>query len=124
MKASGLLLLFGLSASSACFGDVVKMDLPVETSEFRAGPNKEVAMTYCVLCHSWDYVTMQPALPRTTWKAVVTKMRGTFGAPLTDAQIEDIADYLVRAYGGEPTAENAAGRPAHQRGTGDKDPAR
>lgn len=115
MKAC-MLLLLGLSTLPACFAEVVKMELPVEAPEFKAGPKKEVAMTNCVLCHSWDYVTMQPALPRATWKAVVTKMRGTFGAPLTDAQIEDIADYLVRAYGGEPPAESAAGRPAHPAG--------
>lgn len=120
MKASYLLLLLGLSALPAGFAEVVKMELPVERPEFKAGPNKEVAMTNCVLCHSWDYVTMQPSLPPATWKAVVTKMRVTFGAPLTDAQIEKIAEYLVHAYGGEPSVESAAGRPSHQRGTGDK----
>ena len=77
-------------------------DLPPETSAFAEGPNEDVAAANCGACHSAEYISTQPrGLPneRAFWQAEVTKMRAAYGAPLDDADIPKIVDYLVATYG-------------------------
>jgi uncharacterized protein (DUF697 family) len=46
---------------------------------------------------------MQPPLSRTAWTALVTKMRKTFGAPISDQQAAEVVNYLVSIRGnGQP----------------------
>lgn len=52
-------------------------------------------MANCGICHSPRYVQDQPKLPAKTWEAIVTKMRKTFGAPVTDSSAKIIVQYLV-----------------------------
>jgi selenocysteine lyase/cysteine desulfurase len=48
---------------------------------------------------------LQPgSLSRTFWKANVVKMQKTFGAPIPDAAVDSIVDYLVKTYGAERPA--------------------
>ena len=54
--------------------------------------------SFCSLCHSTRYITMQPPLPAATWEAEVTKMRKTFGAPIPDASAALIVKYLQAHY--------------------------
>ena len=75
--------------------------LPPETAGFKNGPGVELAIAQCLLCHSADYVSTQPRLSRTAWKASVVKMRDKYGAPVPEDKIETIADYLVKTYGSE-----------------------
>jgi len=75
--------------------------LPPETAGFKNGPGVELAIAQCLLCHSADYVSTQPRLSRTAWKASVVKMRDKYGAPLPEDKIEAMADYLVKTYGAE-----------------------
>jgi hypothetical protein len=120
MKLLTWMAFFSLVASPAGFADPVKIELPVEKSVFKPGRQKDLVMANCVLCHSWDYVTIQPALPRATWKAIVTKMRGTFGAPLAESQIDEIVDYLAHAYGDETPETLREDRHTSVEGTGNK----
>jgi mono/diheme cytochrome c family protein len=92
-------LLAGLIASGLALKAAEKLSLPPETATFKNGPGVEIALAQCVLCHSADYVSTQPRLPRAGWKASVQKMRDKYGAPLPENQIEPLTDYLVRAYG-------------------------
>src|SRR5437762_2082914 len=78
-----------------------KFSLPPETAAFKNGPGVEIALAQCVLCHSADYVSTQPRLPRASWKASVQKMRDKYGAPLPENQIGPLVDYLVKNYGAE-----------------------
>ena len=78
-----------------------KLSLPGETATFKAGPGVELALAQCVLCHSADYVSTQPPLARTAWKASVQKMREKYGAPLPEDKVEPLVDYLVKTYGAE-----------------------
>jgi len=76
-------------------------DLPEETATLAPGPNHETAMNNCAACHSAEYVSTQPRNlpnPRAFWQAEVTKMRAVYGAPLDDADIPKIVDYLVATY--------------------------
>jgi len=38
---------------------------------------------------------MQPPMPRPFWKGSVQKMQQKYGAPLPDAQVEALVDYLT-----------------------------
>lgn len=90
------LLLAGLVLQAA-----EKYSLPPETAAFKSGPGAEIAMIQCLLCHSADYVSTQPPLPRASWKAIVQKMREKYGAPIPDDKTETLVDYLTRTYGVE-----------------------
>ncbi len=65
----------------------------------KSGPGSEVAQRSCALCHSTDYIVMQPPGDQKQWDGVVTKMIKVFGAPLSDADAKAVAEYLARQYG-------------------------
>ena len=66
---------------------------------FKPGPNAELAQRHCVACHSADYVYMQPPLSRAQWTAEVTKMQKAFAAPIPDADVTPLVDYLMTQNG-------------------------
>jgi hypothetical protein len=73
--------------------------LPEETAEYRVGSGVDLARSYCMGCHSADYVlTQPPGMSRSFWEAEVNKMKKAFGAPLPDDQVTPLVDYLVRTY--------------------------
>jgi mono/diheme cytochrome c family protein len=75
--------------------------LPEETAAFRPGPNLEVVQNNCTACHSADYIKTQPRGPKFKkdfWQAEVTKMIKVYGAPIDEADISKIVDYLTAAY--------------------------
>lgn len=76
--------------------------LPEETAEFAAGPHLETVQGNCAACHSAEYVATQPrtfADPRAFWTAEVVKMQKAYGAPVDNADVPAIVDYLVQTYG-------------------------
>lgn len=86
----------------------VKIILPPETNKFKSGPGSEIAVAQCVICHSADYISTQPPMPRAFWKASVQKMQKAYGAPIPDAQVEQLVDYLVKNYGDEKPRGNSS----------------
>jgi cytochrome c551/c552 len=112
-RISGFLLLaccaFGPMAASA---GVLKIELPPETRAFKPGPGSELANGQCLVCHSVDYVVMQPPMPRPFWAASVKKMREKFGAQIPEEQVEGLVNYLVRTYGAEANPVANAAPPA------------
>jgi mono/diheme cytochrome c family protein len=75
--------------------------LPEETAAFRPGPNLEVVQNNCTACHSADYINTQPRGPKFKkdfWQAEVTKMIKVYGAPINDADVGKIVDYLAATY--------------------------
>jgi hypothetical protein len=71
---------------------------PQYTAELAEGEGRAETATFCNLCHSTRYITMQPPLPPATWDAEVAKMRKTFGAPIPDASAALITKYLQAHY--------------------------
>jgi hypothetical protein len=71
---------------------------PQYTPELAEGEGRAETATFCNLCHSTRYITMQPPLPAATWETEVTKMRKTFGAPIPDASAALILKYLQTHY--------------------------
>ena len=53
----------------------------------------------CVICHSAALVATQPDFPEKTWTSIVTKMRKTFGAPVSDSAAKIIIQYLSTVKG-------------------------
>lgn len=73
--------------------------LPQEMVAFKAGPNQDVVQGNCAGCHSADYIQSQPRGPnfgKAFWQAEVTKMIKVYGAPIGEADVEKIVDYLVK----------------------------
>lgn len=82
----------------------LKIELPPETVVFKNAPGAEIAAGQCLMCHSAEYITMQPPLARAAWKASVEKMQVKYGAPMPAEQVEKLVDYLAKSYGSEPAA--------------------
>jgi len=79
----------------------ISYKLPEETAAFKPGPNLEVVKANCTGCHSSDYVNTQPRNVKSKkdfWQAEVTKMIKVYGAPIEDADVPKIVDYLAATY--------------------------
>jgi sulfite dehydrogenase (cytochrome) subunit B len=75
--------------------------LPEEAAAFKPGPNLDVVQNNCTACHSADYVNTQPRGPKFKkdfWQAEVTKMIKVYGAPIDDADVAKIVEYLTETY--------------------------
>jgi mono/diheme cytochrome c family protein len=107
MKPSNLIVLARLAtAAISCSWVVaaakpVSYELPDETAAFVPGPNLDVVQNNCAACHSADYIATQPRGPKFKkdfWQAEVNKMIKLYGAPIDDADVGKIVDYLATSY--------------------------
>ena len=90
-----------LLASGSANAAPVSYTLPEETAVLKPGPNLEVAQNNCTACHSADYIKTQPRgekFKKDFWAAEVTKMIKVYGAPIDDADVGKIVDYLAATY--------------------------
>ena len=94
-----------ISAASLGLADVraapVSYKLPDETAAFKPGANLEVVQNNCTACHSADYVKTQPRgekFKKDFWAAEVTKMIKVYGAPIDQADVGKIVEYLSATY--------------------------
>ena len=87
--------------------------LPPDTAQLKPStlPGYQKAQANCVACHSAEYMLYQPAsAPRGYWEAMVKRMQSVFKAPIADADMPAIVDYLVKTYGAEqPSSAMGAG---------------
>ncbi|MEO8347162.1 MAG: cytochrome c, class I [Betaproteobacteria bacterium] len=78
--------------------------LPPDGAQMKASalPGYAKAQASCVACHSAEYMLYQPpTAPRAYWAAMVTRMKVVFKAPIDDADMPGIVDYLAKTYGNE-----------------------
>jgi sulfite dehydrogenase (cytochrome) subunit B len=74
------------------------VQLPQETAAFQPGAGVEIANAQCMICHSADFVAIQPPrLSAAQWTAEVRKMQ-KLGAPIPEEQIAPLVDYLTHTY--------------------------
>lgn len=65
------------------------------------GAGREMTVARCAICHSVDYVEMvSPVMNRAAWEKTVRKMIDAFGAPVSEAERQQILDYLSEHYSG------------------------
>ncbi len=81
-------------------GDV-EFTLPPENNTLKSAPGAELVTAQCLLCHSADYIGIQPRLTRAVWKAEVVKMQQKYGAPILTNNVDALVDYLTTNYGKE-----------------------
>ncbi|QRO31814.1 hypothetical protein [Chromobacterium violaceum] len=60
-------------------------------------PGYQAALRRCLVCHSADYIALQPDFDEARWRAVVDKMRLAFKAPIPAEEAAPIAAYLADA---------------------------
>jgi hypothetical protein len=68
--------------------------LPDDTRVF-AGANADAVNANCLTCHSAGMVLTQPSLTRSEWQGEVEKMIKTYKAPVAEADVPAIVDYLA-----------------------------
>jgi sulfite dehydrogenase (cytochrome) subunit B len=106
---SNLKMAMCVAASIAAIGTVpmvsvakpISYQLPEETAAFGPGPNQDAVLGNCAACHSADYIKTQPqgpAFKKDFWQAEVTKMIKVYGAPIDEADVSKIVDYLVATH--------------------------
>ncbi|MDQ3621681.1 MAG: cytochrome c [Verrucomicrobiota bacterium] len=95
----------------AAFAGKLAIELPPETAGLKPAPGAEIAAAQCLLCHSAEYLSTQPALPRAFWKSSVEKMQQKFGAPIPPEQVDPLVDYLVKQYGTEKATSKPGAAP-------------
>jgi sulfite dehydrogenase (cytochrome) subunit B len=86
------------------------VNLPPDGMQLKASPlpGYAKAQANCVACHSAEYMLYQPrTAPRPYWEAMVKRMQAVFKAPIADADMPVIVDYLVKTYGNEQPAAAA-----------------
>jgi mono/diheme cytochrome c family protein len=89
-------------ASGSVFAKTIQLPSePVQLKESSL-PGYAKARANCVACHSAEYMLYQPpTAPRPYWDAMVKRMKAVFKAPIDDADMPDIVDYLAKTYGNE-----------------------
>lgn len=68
---------------------------PTDRFSFQPGLGQEIASTYCVICHSADYIYMQPPHSQKKWTEIIKKMKVAFGCPIPDESITLLSEYLT-----------------------------
>ena len=77
-------------------GSVREMNIyPAETPPFPEHEGKAEFVSYCGICHTLKYISMQPNFPPKTWEAEVNKMVAKYHAPIDSVNSKKIVAYLV-----------------------------
>ena len=98
------LLVASLAAGGASHAVVKTIVLPPDPVQLKpsALPGYAKAQAQCVACHSAEYMQYQPPTAgRPYWDTMVKRMKAVFRAPVNEADMPDIVDYLVKTYGNE-----------------------
>jgi len=102
-------LLAALSAPASA----LQITLPPDDASLEVSnlPGYQKAMQNCTACHSAQYMQTQPASSQAWWTAEVHKMKNVYKAPIPDADIDAIAEYMYKVYGSGQMADkvNAPG---------------
>ena len=90
---------FAAIAVAGAHAGELKITIPPETGMLKPGPGVELVQVNCLTCHSVEYISTQPPMPRAFWEASVKKMREKYAAPATDDVVPKLVDYLAAIYG-------------------------
>jgi cytochrome c5 len=60
------------------------------------GKGKNYFINYCGICHSLEYITMQPKLSKEIWEYEIDKMTNLYNAPIPDALRPEILAYILQ----------------------------
>ena len=86
-------------AAGTARAEALTYALPEETAALKPGAGVEIATSYCLACHSADYIlTQPPEKGKAFWEAEVQKMIKVFHAPIEPADAAAITEYLASTY--------------------------
>jgi cytochrome c551/c552 len=100
------LLMAGVARVCLAGQGVHDINLPAESAILTASPlpGYKVAVQKCGICHSADYINLQPPqMSLSQWGAEMAKMQHSYGAPIDDTEIKLLAIYLASTYGDATT---------------------
>jgi cytochrome c5 len=87
------------SPSSVAAGGItlhsVSLELPASDRTFPGGAAADAINNNCLSCHSAGMVLTQPAMSRAAWQAKVDSMLHNYKAPVAEAEVPAIVDYLA-----------------------------
>lgn len=99
MKRALLALPLVLAACGTAKADFAfqntSITLPEDAATLPPGPGVEAVTTNCLACHSPEMILTQPRLTRKEWEGEVAKMAKVYKAPIDEAAVPQIVDYLV-----------------------------
>jgi sulfite dehydrogenase (cytochrome) subunit B len=104
----GVCVLAAIASIATARAVTKTIELPADGAQLEASdlPGYAKARASCMTCHSAEYMLYQPpSAARPYWESMVKRMKTVFNAPIEDADMQEIVDYLVKTYGAEaPTA--------------------
>ncbi len=71
------------------------IQMPTSDRIFPDGPGAEAVNNNCLACHSAGMVLTQPKLTKAQWTETVNKMVHVYKAPVDQADVQTIVDYLT-----------------------------
>lgn len=96
--ALGLALLLLLaacnSAPAAEFKDA-SITLPDDPIDLPEGPGRDAVIENCTACHSPSTMLQQPKVSAEKWVTIIGKMKKLYKAPVDDAAVPAIVEYMV-----------------------------
>ena len=102
--ATAMLAACALCCSAQMQAGTKSITLPPDGLQLKPSslPGYAKAQANCVACHSAEYMAYQPpTAARPYWDAMVKRMKAVFKAPIDDADMPLIVDYLAKTYGNE-----------------------
>ncbi|MDE2566154.1 MAG: cytochrome c [Burkholderiales bacterium] len=100
--AAALAAAAGLGAAGLAPATVKTYRAPPDTVRLTPSPlpGYAKAQAHCTACHSAEYMQYQPPdATRAYWRVMVQRMKTVFHAPIDEADMPDIVDYLAATYG-------------------------
>ena len=98
MRAAVLVLALALascdSPAKVGFADA-SITLPDDPVELPEGPGREAVLENCTACHSPSTMLQQPKVSAEKWESIVGKMKKLYKAPVDDAAVPAIVDYMM-----------------------------
>lgn len=98
----GLIALSAALVLAACdrpaevsFADA-SITLPDDLIDLPEGPGRDAVIANCTACHSPSTMLQQPRVSREKWESIVGKMITLYKAPVDEASVPEIVDYMVR----------------------------
>lgn len=103
----GAVVLLGATFVVHAFSNQSQLNIsfPSDPITFQSGTGSQIATNYCLICHSAEYIYMQPPHSREKWEEIVHKMNHAFGCPIPESDIPILLTYLVSQNEIQPRAE-------------------
>ncbi|MBU7580878.1 MAG: cytochrome c [Porphyrobacter sp.] len=94
IPALALLLAACDTAPAASFKDA-SLTLPDDPLDLPEGPGRDAVIENCTACHSPSTMLQQPKVSPEKWKSIIGKMKTLYKAPIDDAAVPAIVEYMV-----------------------------